>query len=127
MTPLIDVVFQMIIFFVVTAAMEKDSVHKDIELAHAPHGIPQTERDLRAVTIDVDTTGWPRIGTAVYDLDRLRGVLGEARARSGVDFPVIIRADARTEHIHVSRIMEQAKLAGLYRVEFVAVHSRPRG
>ena len=57
MTPMIDVVFQLIIFFVVTAAAEKDQFNQKILLAFSPHGPAIEQKDPRTVTVEVDVEG----------------------------------------------------------------------
>jgi biopolymer transport protein ExbD len=45
MTPMIDVVFQLIIFFVCTADMQQKAIDESIKLALAPHGKPVEQKD----------------------------------------------------------------------------------
>ena len=45
MTPMIDIVFQMIIFFVLTIDMDKKQFDDRIKLAMAPHGKPVEKKD----------------------------------------------------------------------------------
>ncbi|EFK97443.1 Biopolymer transport protein ExbD/TolR, partial [sediment metagenome] len=38
MTPMIDCVFQLMIFFIVTFKLDADMINEKIELAQSPHG-----------------------------------------------------------------------------------------
>ena len=58
MTPMIDVVFQMIIFFVCTAQLEQEQFSKFIKLADSPNAPAVAEaKDPRTITIEVDGKG----------------------------------------------------------------------
>ena len=50
---MIDVVFLLIIFFVVTSAIEKEAVDETIKLAKSYHVPPPTGKDPRQVTVNV--------------------------------------------------------------------------
>ena len=54
MTPMIDVVFQLIIFFVCTIELEKAAIDESIRLAMAPHGPAIEEKNPLEVVIDVE-------------------------------------------------------------------------
>ena len=54
---MIDVVFLLIIFFVVTAAVDKEVEDEKVLLADAPHGIPQKEKLKNTVIINVHRDG----------------------------------------------------------------------
>jgi biopolymer transport protein ExbD len=116
MTPMIDVVFQLIIFFVVTAVREQQSFDESIRLAFAPSGPAIEKKDPRTVVVDVDERG--RISVArLYLSDRvLAAVLKQAVGRYGPSTPVQIRGDGKSKHESV-------------RVSFVAVKQKagPRG
>lgn len=59
---MIDVVFLLIIFFVVTAAVDKDAEDEKVILAEAPHGKPVTKKDPRAVVINIHQDGVMTMG-----------------------------------------------------------------
>ena len=66
MTPMIDVVFQMIIFFVCTAQLEQEQFSKFIKLADSPNAPAVAEaKDPRTITIEVDGKGKSRSKRAV--------------------------------------------------------------
>ena len=54
LTAMIDIVFQLIIFFVCTTNLQDSSVNVEIALPLAPHGVVQVEKDPREINIDVD-------------------------------------------------------------------------
>jgi biopolymer transport protein ExbD len=126
MTPMIDIVFQLIIFFVVTTELEKQKFNEQIILAFSPHGPAIEKRDPRTVTIDVDDKGVVSIAHTTMSVPVLTSVLRNAVNRYGLSTPVQIRGDRRTRHESIRRVMEACGQAGLWRVSFVAVKEKAK-
>ena len=103
LTPMIDVVFQLIIFFVVTANLTQESVMKHIVLPTADHA----QRDTTvATTVQVDADGRYYVGRTRYSLSELRTLLGRiARVRGPRNVSVVIRGDANAAHRGVKDVM----------------------
>ena len=125
MTPMIDVVFQMIIFFVCTAQLEQEMFSEWIKLPESPNA-PQMaqEKDPRTITIEVDEKGKVAIGRTPLSISKLRKVLTKTVAdygQHGITIPIQIRADGGTQHASVKRVMDICTSAGLYKIAFVAV------
>ena len=57
LTAMIDVVFQLIIFFVCTVNMQEKAIDERIALAMAPHGKAVEKKNPLEVNIDVDSKG----------------------------------------------------------------------
>ncbi len=119
MTPMIDVVFQLIIFFIVTIKLE-ETHNPDIELEYAKHGPVIKEQDPRTMVIEVDQRGWITMHGARMSQQQLAQVLQGRYNRMGV-FPVLIRADHRTRHQDVRRIMDTCTAIGIWRISFAAL------
>ena len=119
LTPLIDVVFLLLIFFMVSTTFERSSA-LNIELPEA--SAKANEPGDTAITVAIDAVGGVRVeGLALGDpgAGDLRRVL--TAAAKGLDSPpVIISADARTPHQSVVTVMDAARRAGLYRLTFAA-------
>ena len=75
MTPMIDVVFQLIIFFVCTAALEQQAIDESIRLAMSPHGPAVEQKDPREVTVEVDSQGRISITRSYMNEAFLRNLL----------------------------------------------------
>ena len=125
MTPMIDVVFELIIFFVVTLteAQRKDET---IELEDGQHGIVLTPEELppthMIIDIGVDRKGKARISMGDRDVtpDEIGRRVKEKMRKVG-EFPVLIRADYAVQHSAVARVMNACTAAGLWKISFVAV------
>ena len=125
MTPMIDVVFQMIIFFVCTAQLEREQFSEWIKLPDSPNA-PQMaqEKDPRTITIEVDAKGKVFIGRTPLSISKLRKVLTKTVADYGVhgpSIPIQIRADGETQHSSVRQVMDVCTSSGLYKIAFIAV------
>jgi biopolymer transport protein ExbD len=124
MTPMIDVVFQLIIFFVVTLKMTTD-VNQDIILEDGKNGVTLTQDNLPPTTLEIelDRRGRISIHNATLSESQLRDILKTRVRKIGREFPVLIRADRRTQHDKVKRIMDicTGPGVGIWKLSFVAI------
>ena len=127
MTPMIDIVFQLIIFFVVTMKMSKD-FNKDIILEDGKHGeIAKADQapknpNMLPFEIELDRKGKISIANLPMTDDYLRMLLKNRVNRIGTDFPILIKADKRTEHEKVKRVMDICTDVGVWKLSFVAMY-----
>ena len=127
MTPMIDVVFQLIIFFVVTLKMSKE-INRDIQLEDSIHGETITQENMPVQTIVIEVSrrtkifpnGRISINNATLNESTLRGIITQRYKKFGA-FPVLIRADWRAKHADVKRVMDVCTSAGCWKIGFVAV------
>jgi biopolymer transport protein ExbD len=124
MTPMIDVVFQLIIFFVVTLKMT-ETVNPDIVLEDGKHGeiITADNQTPQTVEIEVSRRGRISINNAQLSMDRLETIIRNRYNKFGA-FPVMVRADYRTRHQDVKRVMDACTRNGVWKIGFIAVHDR---
>ncbi len=122
MTPMIDVVFQLIIFFVVTLKMSDDK-DTTIKLEDGKHGIVLTQEELppSQLTIDVAKTGRVSISNITLTDQMLAAKIKERKNKYGAEFPCMIRADYRTQHKHIARVMNICAAVGVWKLSFVAI------
>ena len=122
MTPMIDVVFQLIIFFVVTLKMSDDK-DKDIKLADGKNGIVLTQDELppSQLTIDVAKSGRVSMSNITMSDAMIVSAVKKRVTAYGTDFPCMIRADKNTPHRYVAKVMNLCAAAGMWKVSFVAI------
>ena len=122
MTPMIDVVFQLIIFFVVTLKMSDDK-DTTIKLADGKNGIVLTQEELppSQLTIDVAKTGRVSMSNITMTDAMIVSAVDKRVKAYGTDFPCMIRADKETPHRHVARVMNLCAAAGMWKVSFMAI------
>ena len=121
MTPMIDVVFQLIIFFVVTAAMQNKALETNVRMAMAPNGPVETVKDPRTVLVDVVEDGTIQVMKTRISEGQLLTILNNARKTSGQSTPVVIRGDLMTKHEAIKRVMDICGKAGLWKIRFAAL------
>tara|TARA_B100000809_G_scaffold258584_1_gene302042 strand:- start:583 stop:1011 length:429 start_codon:yes stop_codon:yes gene_type:complete len=123
MTPMIDIVFQLIIFFIVTINLEKDKL-KPIELAPSPEGPAIEKKDPRMVVITVDKKGEISIGSVGLSAIQLQGVMQNAVNLHGFGIPVLVRGDRKTLHAKVRLVMDACASVGIWKIKFAAMKEK---
>lgn len=128
---MIDVVFLLIIFFVVTSAIEKEAVDETIKLAKSYHVPPPTGKDPRQVTVNVkkisdDKYEYSIAGSMGLGLPQLHSELARTVQKTGNDFPVIIRASGDAPYERIDEVIAIVGKAGLYRVSLSSEDSGKR-
>lgn len=111
-TPMIDIVFQLVLFFMVTTNfVQSPGIQVDL-----PRSSAQT-----VLSDDKDLNVWMTADGAVYvddqptDLAGLKAVF-RARAAANPSTLVVIKADTGVTHGRVVAVMDQAKAHGLNRL-----------
>lgn len=124
LTAMIDIVFQLIIFFVCTTNLQDSGVNAEITLPLAPHGVVQVEKDPREINIDVNSKGEISIVHTPMDQGLLLGILSKAVGEQGDEVPVVIRADGEVKHLAVKQVLDICTRAGLRKIQFAALKER---
>jgi biopolymer transport protein ExbD len=106
--PLVDIVFLLLIFFMVTSNFDVASGVR-IKLPKVENRI--LDHDKNKIILVVDKSGQIYIEGQKVDLDELKENL-EAFVREKGIVQVILQADKDVAHGHVVRIMDLAKTAG---------------
>jgi biopolymer transport protein ExbD len=125
MTPMIDVVFQMIIFFIVTIKMD-ENINEEIELEMAVDSPIYKGEDPRTMIIEVDRRGWLSINNVQLNKTQLTNIVQSRFNKFGM-FPVMIRADRRAEHRHVRGVMDICTGVGIWQIDFAAIQEKKTG
>jgi len=117
LTPLIDVVFLLLIFFMVSTTFIRES---EIELT-LPEASTEVRKDpLSAIEIVIDAKGRYFVNSEALGDTRIatiRQALHDARPID-VEPVVIIRADARATHQAVIAVMDAARQVGMTQITF---------
>ncbi len=124
MTPMIDVVFQLIIFFVVTIAQQQKELEMELRLAMAPDGKAVEKKDPRTINVDVDDEGRVYIARQRLSIPALRSILRQSVNRHGQTLPVVIRGDLSARHEYIRRVIDTCSEAGLWRIKFAAIKEK---
>ena len=127
MTPMIDIVFQLIIFFVVTTELDRERFNERIILAFSPSGPTIEKKDPRTVVVEVDEKGGLSIAQTRLSFGVLKNVLRQAVGQYGSSTPVQVRGDRKAKHDSIRRVMDACGEAGIWRVSFVAMKEKAKG
>ena len=100
MTPLIDVVFLLLIFFLVATTLSEEERQLSVQLPSASEAQPLTSRP-RELVINISAAGEYFVSGEKITLKRLEQVLALASASSSGRSAVLIRADKRGILDHV--------------------------
>ena len=124
---MIDVVFQIIIFFVCTASMQDNSRDVQIKLAAAPHGKVEQEKNPLQVEIEISARGRVTVGRSPLTENELYSVIRKAVNDSRPQqVPVVIRADGKATHAMVRKAMDTCTAAGIMQVKIAALKEKGR-
>ena len=116
-TPLIDVVLVLLIFYMVSTTFVSES-KMELTLPQASKEVPTEPKDKIDIVIDhqgnVFVNNQALLNT---QLDTIRRALNDAH-KSGAEPVVIISADAVASYQSVIDVMDAARQAGLYKITF---------
>lgn len=112
LTPLIDVVFLLLIFFLVTSEFEEEERRLDIVLPSATSASPMTSKP-REVVIDITADGATFVGGEQVTLEELSQLLGRAVANNPTNQVVVIRADQEVPFQPVVSVMDLCNRVGV--------------
>lgn len=118
MTPMLDIVFIMLIFFIVTTSFVKES---GIEIGR-PSDDPATTKPqiIRPIIIEIDANNDIRIAGRFIDLESIQANVETARS-SNPKAPVVVKAHETAASGLVVRAVDQSKLAGVAQVTVIKV------
>ena len=117
---MIDIVFLLIIFFIVTATLDKETQDAQINLADAPHGRPVSKQDPRTITINLRRDGSMNISGRPISPSELVSILENVKKTTPdpESIPIVIRGDRMVQYGYAAEILEAIKKTGLYKVSF---------
>lgn len=118
MTPMIDVVFLLIIFFLVASHFGQQESSVEVELPKAEGGEQIIENETPRLTISIPETGKLYVGGQQRDADKLESILTSEKKRFGDDFQLRVRAGRKIPFQEVEPILKSAARAGIRDVQF---------
>ncbi|MFM8893375.1 MAG: ExbD/TolR family protein [Planctomycetia bacterium] len=112
LTPMIDVVFLLMIFFLVASKLDEADRSIDVILPQAAAAKPLTARP-REFVINIDRSGGYYAGARPVPIEELRQLLRQTAADNPDRQTVIVRADENTPHKFVVAAMDACVQAGI--------------
>ena len=111
MTPMLDIVFIMLIFFIVTTSFVKE---KGLE-ASRPKDNTESQQPSKSLSIQIDDVGVIKMNGREVDIRRVVANIQTYLAENNTD-SAAIQAHEDTEHGIVVEVMNQAKIAGINKI-----------
>lgn len=111
LAPIIDMVFLLLIFFLVATTFHQTEREMQIALPAAASAAPISV-SLREIVINVDAQGGMIVGGNSMEPGDVRAVVGEAIARNP-DQKVTVRGDRSTAWAHIVRALDICKGCGI--------------
>ena len=118
MTPMIDVVFLLIIFFLVSSHLARQETQMELPLPTAESGEQAPEDERPRITINVLSDGQMVLGGQVVPPNELLARLRDRVGKSSEDLQVRIRGDRTAPYGNVEPIMLACARAGIWNVTY---------
>jgi biopolymer transport protein ExbD len=112
LTPLIDVVFLLLIFFLVTSEFEEEERRLDIVLPTATSAVPMIGKP-REIVIDIDDQGAVYLRGQEISMADLEKLLKATAAKNPTNQSAVIRADRNTSFQPVISVMDVCNRTGI--------------
>ena len=113
MTPLINIVFLLLIFFLVTTRFEEEDHELEVMLPTASEAKPLVVKP-KEIFINIDQNGVYFVGNQSVELSNMEALLSQANVNNPAGQTVIIRADRRCEWDHVVAAINTCQQAGIH-------------
>lgn len=115
MTPMVDVVFNLLVFFLLGSTYLYEERELAVELPRVQAASPLTEAP-EDIVVNVRADGTIIARNKPYTLSQLETMLKEAR-ENYPDQSVAIRGDKATRYEHVAQVIAACRLAGVSRLD----------
>ena len=122
MTPMIDVVFQLMIFFIVTIKLNQE-YNPDVKLEFGKYGPTIKQMADTTLVIEINRFGWTSIHNMMVSRENLAKLIRGRYNRYG-QYPVLIRGDYRAKHKDIRAVMDMCTSAGIWKITFAAIKEK---
>jgi len=118
MTPMIDVVFQLIIFFLLASHLAKQETQLPLPLPAAVSGSAEAADNRPRLTVNVLVDGTLLVANQPITLENLVPLLRERRAAHGDELEVRIRGDRSVLYGRVEPVLLACAKSGIWNVAY---------
>lgn len=125
LTSLIDVIFVLLLFFVVTTTFSRPNQLK-IELPEASSGTPSPQTELKQLEIGIGADGQYEVNSQSLQVNDLNSLMTALQRESAGDnsLPLTISADAKTPHQAFITAMDAAGKLGFAHLRITTVEAK---
>jgi biopolymer transport protein ExbD len=115
LTPMLDIVFIMLIFFIVTTSFVKESGIT----VNSPNAKTSVRQENANIFIAINETGLVWIDRRQVDISSVRAIVARLHAENP-EGSVVIQSDSKATTDHLVKVMDQVRLAGIDRIAIAA-------
>ncbi len=116
-TPMLDIVFIMLIFFIVTTSFVKEFA---VDMSRPSNEPPKTEKLSEVIFVRIDDTGQIFVRDRLTDIRAVRANIVSGLAQKP-DASVVVAAARDADVGILVRVVDQARMAGAQQVSLVAL------
>ena len=109
---MIDIVFLLLIFFLVTSRFSEEEQQLDVELPTASEALPASIQP-DEIVINIDAQGRYYIDGQFRPVEQIEPILRRAQVNNPLTQTVVIRADKRADWDHVLTVFNLCKKVGI--------------
>jgi biopolymer transport protein ExbD len=122
MTPMIDMVFLLLVFFMTVSTLAQADRQVELELPEsASSDVPNDLSDRG--TISIDTTGQIYMGSIPQTLEEMQSLLKKSLTKNS-ELRIHLRADRTTEYQYIKKVLRACAEVGAYEVIYATYQSR---
>ncbi len=123
LAPMIDIVFLLLIFFIVTWQFTRSETELDVSVPTAEEGSELT-RPRGEIIINILADGTIRVDSATLDLPQLQERLASI-AKQFENQPVRIRGDGKIYYQRIVDVINTCQKAGIWNISFATQRPAP--
>ncbi len=119
MASMIDIVFLLLIFFVVSSQLKELEIEKEVTLPIADFSQKKESEGFLEIQVNVLPNNMIKVGDSIIEIDKLPEELAKlTKITSGKEKKIIIRGDRKAQYGRVMRIMNSCAAANIWNVSF---------
>jgi biopolymer transport protein ExbD len=121
MTPMIDVVFLLIVFFLVSSNLVQQETQMEIDLPAAQTGDLSRDEPGRHLIINIPREGEIFVGARPLDHEKLEKLLTFERGRQAESLEIRIRTNRRVPYRAIEPVLIACAESGVWNVSFSVI------
>jgi len=119
MASMIDIVFLLLIFFVVSSQLKELEIEKEVTLPIADFSQKKESEGFLEIQVNVLPNNMIKVGDSIIEIDKLPEELDKlTKVTGGKEKKIIIRGDRKSQYGRVMRIMNACAAANVWNVSF---------
>ncbi len=115
--PMLDIIFILLIFFIVTTSFVKEFA---VDMSRPSNAPPKTEKLSEVIFVKIDASGQIFVKDRLTDVRAVRANI-ESGLAANPESPVVVAAARQADAGLLVRVVDQARVAGAQRVSLVAL------